>query len=130
MTKFVEGNNLYEADVGWEGLSEEDERIDGDILDQVSEEYVFEKEGYNAMKSDSLEEVILSNDLERVYVAGFETSSCVLATAFGLFDMEVSPIVVESCCASHTVAAHHSALSILRRNIDPDNIVDHSELDF
>lgn len=58
-----------------------------------------------------------------VHLCGIATDNCVLATAIGLFDMGLRPIVIADACASHAGARYHeAALMILSRMIGAEQV--------
>ena len=116
-TRFVTGSSTqFRELVGWEGID------DSEILPFVANGATerVEKSTYSAVNSDWTQ----SADDEPIYIAGFETDACVLATAFDLFDAGRHPIVVRDACGtSSSGRAHEDALSILRRNIGSEQVV-------
>lgn len=89
------------------------------IIDELSP-YVdkcFEKCAYSALTAELLQ-YLRSNEVDTVYLAGFDTDACVLATAFALFDNNIRPIIIQDCCASTAAkqTMHEEALDIIRRS--------------
>lgn len=52
--------------------------------------------------------------IEEIHIVGVETDDCVLATAFGAFDLGFLVYVLEECCAAATNGRHQMGLDILR----------------
>lgn len=113
-TKFENGNPLYESELDW-CIQNNEERISQQLRRHTGLDRVFHKRVYNGMLVRELSEFVQNTDHEEVYVCGFETDSCVLTTAMGLFDLGIRPIVVESWCGAETAELHESACQILRR---------------
>jgi nicotinamidase-related amidase len=56
--------------------------------------------------------------IERAFVAGIDTDTCVLKIAMDLFDRSIEPLVLADCCASTAgLQAHLAGLAVLSRNI-------------
>ena len=127
-TKFVSGNSLYQSELEW-SLSDKQSQLTETAKDLVPTENIYEKCGYSALTNSDLQDRLTSENPDTVYVAGFETDACILSTAFDLFDTQIRPIVIESCCQSPTETLHTSARKILERNIGHDNVIHHTELD-
>lgn len=121
-------NNLYESELDWSGLSSTETKLHPEISSRVLNENIFLKSTYNATTNPDLIDRLETLDITEVYIAGFETDACVLATAFALFDRGIRPIVIKSCCSSAEPTVHTTALRILQRNIGAQNIITHTEL--
>lgn len=76
----------------------------------------FEKSTYSAVTPELLK-YLKDNEIDTVYIAGFDTDACVMATAYALFDNGIRPIVIQNCCASTAAdfTLHKDALDIIRR---------------
>lgn len=102
--------------LGWSGVS--DGRLVPFVADGATA--VIEKSRYSA----AIEEVLSLLSDEPIYIVGFETDACVLATAFGLFDAGYRPIVVQDACATNAPEdTHEQALHVLRRNIGDKQVI-------
>lgn len=77
----------------------------------------FTKSTYSALTPELLS-YLRSNNVDTVYITGFDTDGCVLATAFSLFDNGFRPILIQNCCASTAsdYTLNKDALDIARRS--------------
>ena len=83
---------------------------------------VIYKSTYSAV-TDELKTLISQNRYKKAYVCGIETDSCVLATAFELFDNGVEPMIIIDGCASMRGPEYHNAAElIMRRSFGDDNV--------
>jgi nicotinamidase-related amidase len=88
----------------------------------VSRGRVFDKRGFTGLP-DEMAAHLREIAPEEVHVVGIDTDMCVLKIAMDIFDMGVRPIVLIDCCASTLgAAAHLTGLSILSRNIGPQQL--------
>lgn len=122
VTKFKKGNNLYEKELGWRFNASE-------IPDQIQEicDRKFLKQGYDIMKNSHLKNYLLNNQINKVYVSGFESDACVLSSCLSLFDYQIQPIIISDCC--DTASSYHSeTMNIIKRNIGDHNVIQCQEL--
>lgn len=90
---------------------------------------LIDKHSYSPFAHPGLEDALRVLDVEEVLVFGIDTDACVLATAFGLFDLGIRPRVVTDLSASSGGRKYHdSAMAILARSIGADGIVNTSDL--
>jgi len=83
---------------------------------------VIYKSTYSAV-TDELKTLIGQNRYKKAYVCGIETDSCVLATAFELFDNGVEPmIIIDGCASMRGNEFHNAAELIMRRSFGEDNV--------
>ena len=67
----------------------------------------------------------INNNLsDKVYIVGFDTDGCVLATVFDLFEDGIRPIILADYCASTGGDEYNNAgIKVLQRLIGKNNIV-------
>lgn len=97
---------------------------DTDILPFVREKatIVVQKNTYTAC-TDEVLRILKENDVSEVFLAGIDTDCCVLATATGLFEHNLRPIVLEHYCASNGgKASHQAAITVMKRTIGVEQI--------
>lgn len=120
-TKFTNyTGSRYEKYFNWSDLKTSDETdLYGKLKADV--DAVFHKTTYNCVDDDFVELLTELNDyddVEEVYICGLDTDACVLATAIGLFDHLIAPIVLEDYCFSTGGEQYHKAgLKCLERTI-------------
>ena len=95
---------------------------DIDICDQIkaftNKDNLFYKNILSAVKVPEIIKGIKNNNITEVYLCGFDTDCCILATAYDLFDQGIKPIILEKLSWSTSKAKlHNPALQIINRNI-------------
>ena len=90
----------------WSGsISAEECRLVPGIEELVAPERVFDKQSYTSF-SPVVRQYAENTGANTVLIYGFTTESCVLATAFHVFDLGYRPIVVSDCVAGAYNAPH------------------------
>ena len=80
------------------------------------------KNTYSAV-TDDLKSLICNGKYKKAYICGVETDSCVLATAFELFDNGVKPmIIIDGCASMRGKKFHKAAELIMRRSFGDENV--------
>ena len=81
------------------------------------------KHGYSAVSKEFLEE-LHSHNVTMIELAGMDTDQCVLATALGLFDANITPkIIVDRCFSTGGPEAHEAGIAVLRRALGSHNLI-------
>ena len=81
------------------------------------------KSTYTALTTD-LDKLLKKNDVKEVYLSGFNIESSIIATAFGLFDEDIKPIILSKLCGTmREDTFKQNALMILGNTIGKDNIL-------
>lgn len=125
-TKFTNyTGSMYEKYFNWSDLKTSDETdLYGKLKADV--DAVFYKTTYGCVNDDFIELLTQLNDYEELgeaYICGLDTDACVLATAVGLFDRTITPIVLEGYCFSTGGEQYHEAgLKCLERTIGKNQI--------
>jgi len=84
---------------------------------------VIEKYTYSAVNKD-LMDYISKNNIDEIYLCGFDTDGCVLKTAFDLFESNIKTCILQDyCMSSGGVKYHNAAIDILKRSIGEKNIL-------
>jgi nicotinamidase-related amidase len=84
---------------------------------------VIEKNTYSAVNSELIQH-IAENNIEEVYLCGFDTDGCVLKTAFDLFEKNIKTYILQDYCMSSGGEKYHKeAIDILKRSIGNDYII-------
>lgn len=117
--------SMYEKCFNWSALKTPDETDIYSPLKAVADE-VFTKTTYNCVNDKFLKLLRCLNHgelPERVYVCGLDTDACILATAIGLFDNNIVPMVLENYCFSTGGENYHkAALTCFERTIGVNQI--------
>ena len=75
-------------------------------------DYITTKNTYSSMNEEMIGLLKNLNDgelPEQVFLLGYDTECCVLATATDLFELGVRPVVLTSYCGSHDGERYHQA---------------------
>ncbi len=93
-----------------------------DVCDEIKEftndKNLFYKNNYSAYKIPEILKSLKEKNISKVYLCGFDTDCCILATAYDLFDTGIKPVILENLTASTSKERlHKPALQILKRNI-------------
>ena len=84
---------------------------------------VFTKRVYSAV-NDELREYVRENEVERIYLCGFDTDACVQKTALDLFEQGYEVYVLKDYCMSHAgKELHEVVMGNLGRLIGRDRVV-------
>lgn len=84
---------------------------------------VFEKRKYTVFNNE-LEEYILVNNVDTVYLCGFDTDACILKTALDLFEHNIKVFVLEDYCMSHSgYYFHNAAILMLKKMIGTKSVI-------
>lgn len=125
-TKFMNyTGSMYEKCFNWSELKTSDQTNLVAPL-EITADDVFTKTTYNCVNDKFVERLVRLNDKklpEQVYLCGLDTDACVLATAVGLFEHNIVPIVLEEYCFSTGGKQYHNAgLKCLERTIGKSQI--------
>lgn len=84
---------------------------------------ILEKETYSAVNKELLE-YISENNIDEIYLCGFDTDGCVLKTAFDLFENNKKTYILQDYCMSCGGEKYHNeAIDILKRSIGENYII-------
>jgi nicotinamidase-related amidase len=113
----------YERLIGWSRLRTSPEIDLTPQLDQVADS-VIDKTTYSAFTPE-FSDMIAKQRWQTIAICGVATDGCVLKTAVDAFERDLIPIVVHDACASHAGQdIHEAGLTLLRRFIGKNQIVD------
>ena len=120
-TRFI---NSYESrfykDLNYEGCINESTSS----LAIDSKKYkVIEKYAYTSL-TDELKEYIKDNNIEKIYLCGFDTNACVLKTALDLFEQDYDFYLLKNYCGSSSgIRLHDDAILNLSILIGSNKII-------
>ena len=96
---------------------------DCEIMINYNNAKIIEKETYSAVNKELLD-YIFKNNIEEIYLCGFDTDGCVLKTAFDLFENNKKTFILQDYCMSSVGEKYHSeAIDILKRSIGEKHII-------
>ena len=100
-------------------MTEEDQSIMIDIKNNK----VFEKTIYSVVNKELIE-YIKENNIEQIYLCGFDTDACVLKTALDLFENNYEVYVLKDyCMCSAGQKIHNETIENLKRLIGREYVI-------
>lgn len=125
-TKFINyTGSMFEKCFNWSELKTPEQTDLCAPLEEIADE-VFTKTTYNCVNDKFVELLIQLNNgekPEKVYLCGLDTDAFVLATAIGLFEHDIIPVVLENYCFSTGGEQYHKAgIKCLERTIGRNQI--------
>ena len=120
-TRFINDvNSIWYKDLNYRGcLTEEQQQIAIDTKNYK----VFDKRIYSSL-NDELKNYLLENNIDEIYLCGFDTDACVSKTALDLFESEYNVYVLKDyCMSSESVELHDVYINNLTRLIGKNKIV-------
>lgn len=127
-TKFFNHtNSQYRRWIHWNRLSNKPET---DIIDELESHAhkIITKNLYTPFNPE-FDSIIIKNKIDKLFICGVATESCVLKTAVDAFERNIKPIVVIDACYSHAgETAHKAGLLTIERNIGSDQLIKSHEI--
>lgn len=120
-------NSTYCTELNWCKVVDEEPSLP-DYL-RTNSDITITRFGYDGTASEDFKDYVINNEINTCYLVGCEIDACVLSTAFGIFNMNIRPIIIKDCC--YTFASEkvrESSLNVLQRNIGSQNIIELSEV--
>ena len=114
-TKFINNeNSKWYKELNYKGCIDKQGQ---DIVIDTQEYKIFEKTIYSALNNE-LRKFIKENDIEQIYLCGFDTDACVLKTALDLFENNYEVYVLKDyCMCSAGQKIHNETIENLKRLI-------------
>ncbi|MGI5287993.1 cysteine hydrolase [Nonomuraea polychroma] len=85
---------------------------------------VIDKKGYGLFADAAGAALVAERGWRDIYVCGIATESCVLATALGAFEIDLTPWVIEDASASHAGQhVHDAGILVTKRFIGEGQII-------
>ncbi len=80
---------------------------------------LFTKSTRSCLRSDEFAKFLKENKVKELYLCGFNTEECVLATAHDAFDCGFKVFVIRNLCSSHYgKEAHENAMKIIKEQFE------------
>lgn len=125
-----DGDNLLTKSLDWHGFKNdtkkgrEEQIIDKELFPYAKN--VFQKTTYSGV-TEEFKSFLKKNKIEKVFIVGLYTHTCVLHTVFDLFAIGVQPIIIkEGCWAKEPY--HECALKIMRDNFGENVVMSFQEV--
>lgn len=123
-TRFInKGDSLFQSELDFQNMTMLSQ--DTKLVDSINDlaDIVLMKSAYSSITPD-IDKLLKKNDMKEVYIAGLNTETVILSTAFHLFDRDIKPKVLSSLCASQSgEEIHKCAINILKKAIGSRNIL-------
>ena len=103
----------------WQGcIGSPDTDIGDELREFTNEKNLVYKNILSAYKVPAIRQGLKEKNITEVYLCGFDTDCCVLATTYDLFDSGIKPVILEKLTWSTSKEKLHSpAIQMLTRNI-------------
>ena len=122
-TQFINAESSGFRDIMHWGRLKESPEIEVIPFVESLSSAVIRKTTYTACTEEVLS-LLRENNIDEVYITGIDTDCCVLASAIGLFEQNIRPVVLEYYCASNGgKKSHEAALTVLERTIGKQQII-------
>lgn len=120
-TKFISSkDSIWYKKLKYKGCITEDNQA---IMIDTKNNEVFEKTIYSAVNNE-LVKYIKENDVEQIYLCGFDTDACVLKTALDLFENNYEVYVLKEYCMSGAgQKIHNDTIENLKRLIGKKYVI-------
>lgn len=120
-TKFINSkDSIWYNKLNYKGCMTEEEQA---IMLDTKNNKVFEKTIYSALNKELID-YIEENNIEQIYLCGFDTDACVQKTAIDLFENNYEVFVLSDYCMSHTGKELHDIfISNLKRLIGKEYVI-------
>lgn len=123
-TRFINKNDtLHKADIHIKSMTVFSSQAK--LVEPIEEitDFVLMKSTYTSITKDVIK-LLEKNKVEQVYIAGLNTETSVLATAFDLFDKGIKPVILSHLCNTvNGEEMNKAALNILRKAVGDDCVL-------
>ncbi|MEV0144682.1 MULTISPECIES: cysteine hydrolase [unclassified Nonomuraea] len=115
----------FERLVGWsECMTSPQIDIVDELQPYTAHAYVLDKKGYGLFADPASAALVAEQGWQDIYVCGIATESCVLATALGGFEADLTPWLIEDASASHAgQQVHEAGILVTQRFIGQRQII-------
>lgn len=117
----------FERFMDWHSMMDTDHNVE--LIDGIAErsDVIMDKYTYGCVTEVFLQQLCALCDgrlPDTVYISGFDTDGCVLASAIQLFEVGICPVVISRLCeSSGGITYYEAGLRCLRRLIGQENII-------
>lgn len=120
-TRFINDiNSVFYKELNYKGcLTSKQQQIAVDTKNYK----IFNKKVYSSL-NDELKRYLIENNIDEIYLCGFDTDACIFKTALDLFENSYNTYVLyEYCMSSKSVELHNVYISNLARLIGKDKVI-------
>lgn len=123
-TRFINKNNsLHNVDIHIKSMTVFSSKAKlVEPIEQIAD-IILMKSTYTSI-TDDVKKLLDKNKVKQVYIAGLNTETSILATAFDLFDKGIKPIVLSHLCNTvNGEEMNKAALNILRKAVGEECVL-------
>lgn len=120
-TRFInDEDSIWYKKLNYKGcMTKEQQEI---VLD-TKDYKIFDKRIYSALNNE-LKQFIKENNIDEIYLCGFDTDACVQKTALDLFEQEYNVFILKDYCMCHKGKdLHDITINNLKRLIGKNSII-------
>lgn len=120
-TRFINDvNSVWYKELNYKGcLTKEQQQIAIDTKNCK----IFDKKIYSSL-NDEFKKYLIENNIDEIYLCGFDTDACVSKTALDLFENNYNVYVLKDyCMSSESIELHNIYINNLIRLIGKDRII-------
>ena len=120
-TRFInDEDSIWYKKLNYKGcMTKEQQEI---VLD-TKDYKIFDKRIYSALNNE-LKQFIKENNIDEIYLCGFDTDACVQKTAIDLFEQEYNVFILKDYCMCHKGKdLHDITINNLKRLIGKNSII-------
>jgi len=117
--KFVNNENSpFVKFYNWRNMMNPPETDLSPELEKIPHE-LFIKSTRSCLRNDEFKKFLKDNKIEELYLCGFNTEECVMATAFDAFDCGFNVFILKELCASsYGKENHERAIELLKNQFE------------
>lgn len=89
-----------------------------EVIDEITKgpnDIFLPKRRFSAFYKTDLDQILRTEEIDTVAIAGISTTFCVLNTAFDALSNDFRTFIVEDCCAAHKEEAHQQIMNLFRK---------------
>ncbi|MBP3888261.1 MAG: cysteine hydrolase [Cellulosilyticum sp.] len=123
-TRFINKNDsLHKADIHIKSMTVFSSKAKlVEPIEQIAD-IILMKSTYTSI-TDDVKKLLDKNKVKQVYIAGLNTETSILATAFDLFDKGIKPVVLSHLCNTvNGEEMNKAALNILRKAVGEECVL-------
>lgn len=119
-TKFINNeDSIWYNKLNYKGCMTEEQQ---EIVINTDEYKIFEKNVYTAVNNE-FKKYIKDNEIDEIYICGFDTDACVQKSAMDLFEQGYNVYVLKDYCMTHKgEELHNLTINNLKRLIGKNSI--------
>ena len=120
-TRFINSkDSIWYNKLKYKGCMTKEEQ---EIVIDTKNYKVFDKKIFTAL-NEELKQYISENNIDEIYLCGFDTDACIQKTAMDLFEQKYEVYILKDYCMSHKgKETHNFYINNLRRLIGNDKII-------